>query len=211
MARVARFLVGLAAVGLIAAACTTAHHKSSTASSAPAQGVATPTTAANPATPSTAAGQGQGSTQSAQPVWSSNPVSKPGNSTGTGSGTLVAVRAARHDGYDRITFEFSDGRPGYTVRYVPQVVQDGSGAPITLLGHSFLSVVFMRAQAHDDSGAQTYTGPQVITTNFSSLKQAAFAGDFEGYVSFGLGLGNRVGFRVLELDNPARIAVDVAN
>jgi len=215
MARVARFLVGLVAVGLvavglIATACTTAHHKSTT-SSAPGQGSPTPTTAAtNPATPSTTAA-GQGQTQSTQPVWSSNPVSKTGNSTGTGSGTLVAVRAARHDGYDRITFEFSGSRPGFTVKYVPQVVQDGSGAPISLLGHSFLSVVFMRAQAHNDSGAPTYTGPHVITTGFSSLKQAAFAGDFEGYVSFGLGLDDRPGFRVLELDNPARIAIDVAN
>jgi len=210
MARAARFLVGLAAVCSIATACTTAHHKSTTSTPTQSQGQgSTPATAANPATPTTAAGQRQ--TPSTQPAWSSDPISKPGNSTGTSSGTLVAVRAGRHDGYDRITFEFNGNRPGYTVKYVPQVVQDGSGAPISLLGHSFISIVFMRAQAHNDSGAPTYTGPHVITTGFSSLKQAAFAGDFEGYVSFGLGLDDRVGFRVLELDNPSRIAIDVAN
>ena len=87
------------------------------------------------------------------------------------------MRAARHDGYDRITFEFRGSRPGYTVEYVPQVIQDGSGEPVSLLGQAFLHVVFMRAQAHDDHGAPTYSGPKVITTNFLSLKQAAFAGE----------------------------------
>lgn len=210
MAHVARLLVGLVALGLIATACTT-HRPSTTATRNQGQTQASPVPggAASPAAPGTTAGQAQG--QTTLPGWSTSPVSKPGNSTGIGSAALVAVRAARHDGYDRITFEFRGSRPGYSVQYVPQVTMDGSGAPVSLLGQAFLHVVFMRAVAHDDSGTQTYTGPKVITTNFSSLKQAAFAGDFEGYVSFGLGVRNQVGFRVLELDDPPRIAIDVAN
>ncbi len=207
MARIARFLVGLVAVGLIATACTTSHHKSTTSSPAPSQQNPAPAstgpgTGTGTATPTTTVGQDQ-----TQPLWSSNPVTKPA----TGRGTLVAVRAASHDGYDRITFEFTGARPGYAIKYVPRVTQDASGAPVPLIGQAFMSIVFMGAQAHNDSGEPTYTGPHRITTDFSSLKQAAFAGDFEGYVSFGLGLDDRVGFRVLELSNPARIAIDVAN
>jgi hypothetical protein len=36
-----------------------------------------------------------------------------------------------------------------------------------------------------------------------------FAGDFEGQVSFGLGVADRGGFRVSELRNPTRVVVDV--
>jgi hypothetical protein len=35
------------------------------------------------------------------------------------------------------------------------------------------------------------------------------AGDFEGVVTFGLGLKRRTGFRVFRLTGPARVVVDV--
>jgi len=56
----------------------------------------------------------------------------------------------------------------------------------------------------------TYTGPDTITTGFASLKQLKAAGDDEGYLSFGLGLDHRAGFRVVTLTNPSRIAIDIA-
>ncbi len=37
------------------------------------------------------------------------------------------------------------------------------------------------------------------------------AGDFEGVVTFGLGLRERAGFRVFNLSNPTRIVVDVGH
>ena len=37
------------------------------------------------------------------------------------------------------------------------------------------------------------------------------AGDFEGVVTFGLGVRHRTGFRVFRLTDPTRIAVDVAH
>src|SRR5206468_12461380 len=61
------------------------------------------------------------------------------------------------------------------------------------------------------TGAPTWTGPRRISAGFPALKQVAFAGDFEGYVTFGLGLGQRTGFRVLALRDPSRIVVDVAH
>ena len=39
----------------------------------------------------------------------------------------------------------------------------------------------------------------------------AFVSDFEGRVTFGLGLRDRAGFRVFELRNPNRIVIDVAS
>ena len=45
----------------------------------------------------------------------------------------------------------------------------------------------------------------------SNLRQVKKAGDFEGVVSFGLGLRRRTGFRVFRLSAPTRIVVDVAH
>jgi hypothetical protein len=124
---------------------------------------------------------------------------------------LVAVRVGRHDGFDRVVLQLRGSPPGYNVRYVPRVVQDGSGRPVPLAGSAFIQVV-LNANAHDlGSGAPTWTGPRRITPGFPALKQLAFAGDFEGYVTFGLGIGQRAGFRVLQLRDPARIVVDVAH
>jgi hypothetical protein len=36
------------------------------------------------------------------------------------------------------------------------------------------------------------------------------SGDYEGYVHYGLGVDDRVAFRVTELANPYRIALDIA-
>jgi hypothetical protein len=35
--------------------------------------------------------------------------------------------------------------------------------------------------------------------------------EFEGHLTFGVGLQRRAGFRVLELRGPARLAIDVAS
>jgi hypothetical protein len=41
---------------------------------------------------------------------------------------LTSVRAARHEGYDRVVYQFANTLPGYDVRYVKRPVhQDGSG------------------------------------------------------------------------------------
>jgi hypothetical protein len=176
----------------------------------PRAGAATATTAAagTPATsepaPATTVGGPATST------WSSRPVVKTSHGGAPGPIQLVHVRVAHHPTYDRVTFEFTTQRPGYRVAYVGKVTQDGSGAPVALQGQAFLSVVFEPAVAHDDAGAPTYRGPRSVVTGYPSLKQVAFAGDFEGNVSWGLGLDDRVGFRVIELDGPPRIAVDVA-
>jgi hypothetical protein len=127
------------------------------------------------------------------------------------SSRLVAVRTGRHAGFDRAVFELNGALPGYRIQYVPKVVQDGSGLPVALAGKAFVQVVLTPTNAHLDSGAPSWPGPKRFSTGFPALTQVAFAGDFEGYVTFGLGIAQRSGFRVTELRNPARIVVDVAH
>ena len=120
---------------------------------------------------------------------------------------LVSVRAVEDKGYDRVLFTFRGAVPGYRVGYVPQVADQG-GRPLPLRGRTFLAVTFEPARAHDPGGAATVS-TATLTPASPVLRQVRLAGDFEGRVSFGLGLAGRDGFRVSELRNPARVAVDV--
>ena len=53
--------------------------------------------------------------------------------------------------------------------------------------------------------------PSTLTPRCSNLRQVKKAGDFEGVVSYGLGLRRRTGFRVFRLSAPTRIVIDVAH
>src|SRR5688500_16610067 len=58
---------------------------------------------------------------------------------------LVDVRAGSHPGFDRVVFEFEGEVPEHTVTYVDQLVEDGSGNPVSLAGEANLEVVFQGA------------------------------------------------------------------
>jgi hypothetical protein len=118
--------------------------------------------------------------------------------------TLVGVRTGRHDRYDRTVFDFTGGTPGYRVEYGP-LVAEGTGAPIPLAGPADLRVVF------DGAFAPGFDLTRVYNPGLPTLLQIKSGGAFEGRIGFGLGLADRVGFRVLRLANPPRIAVDVAH
>jgi hypothetical protein len=120
---------------------------------------------------------------------------------------LVSVRAVRQDGYDRVLFTFRGEVPGYQVRYVPRI-QDEGGGQLALRGRAALAVAFQPARARDPDGATTFKAGG-LTTDYPSLRQVRFAGDFEGRVSFGVGVAARGGFRVTELRGPTRVAIDV--
>jgi hypothetical protein len=120
---------------------------------------------------------------------------------------LVSVQAIERDGYDRVLFTFEGSMPGYQVRYVPRVL-DAGGGRLPLSGQAFVAVAFEPARAHDPAGEPTFP-TATLTPGYPALRQVRFAGDFEGQVSFGIGVADRGGFRVSELRNPTRVAVDV--
>ncbi len=122
---------------------------------------------------------------------------------------LVHVRTGEHEGYDRITFEFEGERPGYRVEYVqPPITQDPSDLPVEIAGNALLKIRLESAAAHDDSGTQTVDFSE-LTPGLPSLVEAEQIGDFEGVVTWVLGLSGEVNFRVGTLTGPPRIYVDV--
>jgi hypothetical protein len=122
--------------------------------------------------------------------------------------TLVAIRAAHHAGFDRVVFDFSGPLPQRRdVRYVPQLIADGSGQPVPIAGNAILKTVFEPARAHTDQGEVTV--PNRITFPLPNVMQVVRSGDFESVLSHGIGLARQTNFRVFTLTNPSRVVIDI--
>lgn len=119
---------------------------------------------------------------------------------------ITAVRTAKHAScrFDRLVFDISGRHPGYRIQYVKQVISDGSGQPIKLPGKRFLLITLRPAQAHKSGGSTLPTKVQVVRDPM--VKSWVLAGDFEGVVSIGVGLGAKTSVRVGELRG--RIYID---
>jgi len=161
----------------------------------PSQATSSPTPAATPTAalpdfqPATTVASGAGSAKTGQPL-------------------LTDVRVGKNDGYDRIVFEFQGtALPSYEVKYVQSVSQCGSGKPVTTSGAAQLSITFRPAVAHDAGGNATVASSDIVA-NLQSLKEAKPTCDFEGVVSWVVGSVFRA-YRVIELQNPTRLAIDI--
>jgi hypothetical protein len=147
---------------------------------------------------------------------STKPVSAPAKVKETA--LLEKVSVARHEGYDRIVLQFKNGLPGYTIKYVdPPLRQDGSGEVVKIAGKALVHIRMEPASSFDLSkaeGEMVYKGPRRISAadaGTSVIREAVQVSDFEAVLSWGVGLDDRVDFRVLTLENPARLVIDFRN
>jgi len=124
----------------------------------------------------------------------------------TGVTNAVAARVAEQSGYDRFVLQFDSTVPSYTVKRQgsPVFPFGASGQTITLSGTSGVLVSVQSA-----TGANTFTGSTDMTHGeFAVLKEARQTQDFEGHLSWGLGLGKAACLRAFTLSDPARLVVD---
>ncbi len=124
----------------------------------------------------------------------------------TGVANVVAARVATQAGYDRFVLQFDAVVPSYTVKRQasPVFASGASGQTLTLSGTSGVLV-----RVHSATGANTFTGSTDITHGeYPVLKEARQTEDFEGYVSWGLGLSKAACLRTFTLTDPARLVVD---
>jgi len=168
-----------------------------------------PATATTATTTTTTAAPGIDPLQGA----GTKPVTAP--ATNEETALLTAVRAARHEGYDRVVFEFRNALPGYDVRYVtPPVRQDGSGKVVPVEGAAVVRIRMENALDADlrkPSAPRTYTGPARLRPGTPEVAELVRAGGFEGVLTWVAGLRDRVDFRVTTLRAPPRLVVDFRN
>ena len=147
------------------------------------------------------------------PGASTNPVHEP--ATNTQTALLTDVRAARHEGFDRVVFQFRNALPGYDVRYVSAPIhQDASGKIVPIAGSHVVRVRMENALDADltqPAAPLTYTGPRRLRPGTPEVVELARVGGFEGVLTWAVGLQDRVDFRVRTLTAPARLVVDFRN
>ncbi|NRQ32278.1 hypothetical protein HII36_10575 [Nonomuraea sp. NN258] len=124
---------------------------------------------------------------------------------------VTGVRYATHPAYDRIVVDLKDGMPGYSVEWVDELVQDGSGKPLGVNAGAYLQITLTPANAHTQKGDPTWKGGPIFHAGLANVDSVVKTGDFEGRVGVGLALDRRAGFRVSEQRDPYRLVIDVAH
>lgn len=116
---------------------------------------------------------------------------------------FVEVKIEAEGGSEKIEFRFEPeddpaDAPQYFIRFVDELLTSGEGAPVDVAGEAFLAVSFM-AMGVDLSGPEfeeIYTGPKEFTPGLSTVLEVEQTGDFEGLVSWGIGLSREACFVV---------------
>lgn len=141
------------------------------------------------------------------------PVEEPSGASETALLTRVAI--GRHEGFDRVVFEFREELPGYRIEYVePPLREDGSGNTVELDGSSFLVVRMEPASGFDLSvpeGELVYTGPRRLSgadAGAATVRELVRTGDFEAVLTWAIGVNGRTPFAVTTLRSPARLVID---
>ncbi|MDQ1058302.1 hypothetical protein QFZ23_002203 [Arthrobacter globiformis] len=147
-------------------------------------------------------------------AWGSLAKSNPAMS----AASVTNVRSGKYSCFDRLVVDINGKGTGYNVRYVSNVVQDGSGRPIKLRGGAFLQVTAHSPSYDNATGKATFVpANRSEVTNVSTYKtfrQVAWAGSFEGHTTLGLGVRARLPFKVFTLAGPgngSRLVIDVAH
>lgn len=125
---------------------------------------------------------------------------------------LTNIRTGQHPGFDRVVLDLSGPAPAVTNKWVDELIADGSGEIVWLTGEHFVEVVANPAAAHNSSGASTYGGPTKFRArDLRNVMAVTITGDFEAYLSIGLGTRSRTWVRTFTLTAPTRLVVDVGH
>lgn len=144
--------------------------------------------------------------------WDVSPKRGAGSATARQPARLSEVRVGRHPPYDRVVYEFgSDALPEYEVRYLDEGQQPrspGSGRPVEMAGDNTLEVTFRQTRNAGLDDTALSPGHPVV-------REVRYLGGFEQAHTAAIGVlgdaqGDKLGFRVITLEDPARIVIDVA-
>ena len=121
---------------------------------------------------------------------------------------LLGVRIGKHDGFDRIVFDFKGKLEGYTVKYEkPPLSWYGDGETIKVKGKAFVEITFYPLSVSQIEIGVTIT-PRQKRPNLPLIKEIKPLGWFEAEVAYVIGLDRKTPFRVHLMANPDRLVVD---
>lgn len=121
------------------------------------------------------------------------------------------IRVGDYQGRDRVVFELDgQGTPGYSVNYVEDPVQQGSGFPVEVDGDSFLQVTLMNQVLPTETDMTEVPVGTASADEVTGVAGVAFTGQFEGQSRSVIGLeGSDRDFTAFLLQDPTRLVVDI--
>ena len=112
---------------------------------------------------------------------------------------LIAISAANHPHdpgslpYDRMSFTFTTAFPSYQFQFTGALLADPSGRPVAVAGSDVLKVTFREAQAHTATGRTSVASQPPAHLGLTRMTGWAPAGDFEGVLTYGIGITRPAG------------------
>lgn len=178
-------------------------------SSAPSSSAPAPTSGAASTVPP--ATEGDGSTDA--PPFPANTESDTGAASADSSVTVTEIRTGLHDGYDRVVFEVEGtGTPGWDVRHVDEAAGQGSGMTIPVEGEAILQVTITGVGYPTETGIEEYDGSTPLPgAGTEVVTEVVWDSTFEGTSVAFVGLTEETPFRVYELDDPARVVLEIVH
>lgn len=126
-------------------------------------------------------------------------------------GTLVAVRAAHHPGFDRVVWQFDGPLPRVRMfEWVDRLNNGASDDYMPVAGNAILRLTMYNARAHhqtDDGWIPTL--PRRQSFGLNNVTELVQNDDWEAVVGYGIGLNKKQPFTTFTLSNPNRIVADI--
>ena len=131
---------------------------------------------------------------------------------------LRSVDIAAHPGFDRVSFAFTplaNGPGGASFSIAPATPPfsaDPSGAPLGVSGRRFLLVRFEGGYGYDpvnNPPQAAYTGLHDFRPGLAEVAEVVERGDFEGVLSWIVGLQTSACWHAFTLAGPPRLVIDV--
>ncbi|HEV2767924.1 MAG TPA: hypothetical protein VGV63_09515 [Acidimicrobiales bacterium] len=150
------------------------------------------------------------------PFGTTGPSSAPPPPGATEVALLADVEVAGGAGADRVVFRFVDAQlPGYGIAYVDGPArQDGSGEIVPVEGQARLQVRFEPASGVDLRGGtfeETYRGPDRLRGPTQRVTEVVRTGDFEGNLTWVVGVDAATPYRVEVLPGDNAIVVELGH
>ncbi|HVN51285.1 MAG TPA: hypothetical protein VMT43_07625 [Acidimicrobiales bacterium] len=122
---------------------------------------------------------------------------------------MSALGVTAQAGYDQVVFQFEQKVPDYTVKVVGKpILASPSDKEVAVAGNAFVEITMNPSSTFDLGGNPIYKGPAQITFNGKAVVQVVQTQDFEGYLTWVVGLTEQVPYVVMTASDPARLAID---
>jgi hypothetical protein len=166
---------------------------------------------ASPTTTSTTTSTSEATTSTSVAPFPGTTDDQSADGPATSTAHLRFLSVTHEAGIDRVIFQFLGGAtPDVHASYVEHPTQDGSGNPVDVDGDAFLVVQFEPSSVVDLTGEtpkRTDDGRDRVTGEGADVVEVVRAGDYEGVLTWAIGLKKKDPFVIRVIPDQFMVAV----